>query len=99
MNKKGFYATLEILDQYDQYQRDSVSYPPMSLRAFFLALELEGSYYNAFTRVKNSLIKRNLIEIYRDKNTKKRFIFLTKKGRKLILQLKSIFQLLDGGEK
>lgn len=77
----GFYHTINILSLQN----------PMKLREFFEKLKKNGSYYNAFYRVKEALIQNDLIEIYNSSN-KIRMIKLTPKGIKFIQNLDFLMQ-------
>lgn len=65
--KIGFYQALELLNE-----------TPITLNQFHTDLHKIKSYYNAFRRVKEEMIKKGLIKIY--KENKHQLIKLTQKG-------------------
>lgn len=86
LKKTGFYKTLEIL-----------SGNPIILSKFYKRLFKNKSYYNAFSRIKDELISKDLIEIfYSVKNSyyKVRSIKLTQKGVRVKYTLKTLMKLV-----
>jgi len=83
--KIGFWETLTILAKNH--------FKPILLREFYKQLS-ETSYYNAFYRIKDVLLKHEIITIY--KSNKKRYIGLKTKGLTLIKCLYQCDNLLQG---
>lgn len=69
LNKKGFSNTVQILIQFNDHKAE--------IHEFFDELN-KFSYYNAFYRIKDTLIEKGLITIYR--NEGKKYIRLSKEG-------------------
>jgi len=86
LNKIGFYKTLRILDDIDG---------KISLKNFYARLN-EESYYNAFFRVKNPLLKAKLIRISRRTPNKKRTIEITERGKRVWALIGMIYDLTRG---
>ncbi|BDI54841.1 MAG: DNA-binding protein containing wHTH domain [Asgard archaea virus SkuldV2] len=87
LKKVGFYKTLEILDE----KGDG-----MTLRAFYEKLHESGSYNNAFHRVNDIMILKEIIEIYYGKvspGVKK--IKLTRKGMTIKQTLTALLELME----
>ncbi|MHA1338470.1 MAG: hypothetical protein ACTSRZ_00775 [Promethearchaeota archaeon] len=84
--KRGFFETLFALYGAKNYYA--------TLPEFFDRLEELGSYYNAFFRVKNDMIKHGLI-VYGRNRRKEKTIALTEKGIKIARILKKIELLLN----
>ena len=77
--KRGFWETINILD-----------HEPITLKLFYLSL----SYYNAFYRTKNLLIRKDIVNVYKD-DDKIKMIELTEKGEKIKSALDYISELLN----
>ncbi len=69
IRKLGFHQTLGIL---------SIQGKSITLRKFYEKLLEKGSFYNAFIRIKDEMISRDLIIIYYGEGNKR--IKLTAKG-------------------
>ncbi|MHA1821946.1 MAG: hypothetical protein ACTSU2_09185 [Promethearchaeota archaeon] len=83
--KKGFEETLYALSQFENYEAKELD--------FFKALKDNQSYLNAFYRVKDSMIKHNLIGYRLDEDNNK-IIFLTPQGVELSKKIKELEDLL-----
>jgi len=83
LNKRGLYNTFQVLSLFDNYRADKCS--------FYKKLN-EFSYYNSFLRIKNSLIKNNLLKI--DNHNIICYYELTSKGKEMFGLLKKIDMLL-----
>lgn len=83
--KIGFWETLTILAKNN--------FKPILLKEFYKQMS-KTSYYNAFYRIKEVLLKHEIITIY--KTDKKRYIGLKSKGLILIKCLYECDNLLDG---
>ena len=84
IKKKGFRDTFEVLTSYKNYKVDK--------HTFYNELN-KFSYYNSFFRVKEDLIGKGLIEI--ERNNKKKYIKLTKKGLSVYNKLVEIDDLIN----
>lgn len=84
--KRGFHETIFILYSAKNYS--------LILPIFFERLEEIGSYYNAFFRVKDELLKYELIEYKKNRN-KEKIIALTDKGIDIAQILKRIEMLIE----
>lgn len=86
LKKIGFYKTLEILDTKRRI---------MKLRTFYEILNKEHSYYNAFNRIKDTMIKKEVIEIYYGKTNGTKYIKLTQKGITIKQILNVLLELME----
>ncbi len=86
LRKIGFYRTLDILPG------DGGS---IKLSEFFAEL-IKSAYYNLFLRIKYELLKKNIIEIYRD-HREPRCIKLTKNGVVLKHLLRELIEQIEKG--
>lgn len=87
LKKIGFYKTLEILDE----KGDGTK-----LRTFYEKLHENGSYYNAFFRIKDTMILKEIIKIYYGKhNTGVKNIKLTTKGMTIKQTLIALLELME----
>ncbi len=86
LKKIGFYKTLEILDEKGGGTR---------LRTFYEKLHENGSYYNAFFRIKDIMILKEIIEIYYGKNNRVKNIKLTTKGMTIKQTLIALLELME----
>ena len=83
--KKGFCETLEILSNFKKQEaKQSV---------FFQALKDNKSYLNSFFRVKDDLLKHELIA-YKLDNDNDKVIYLSEKGKALFKKLNEIEKLI-----
>jgi hypothetical protein len=89
LKKKGFRDTMQVLTQFKNFETDK--------HTFYNELN-KFSYYNSFFRVKDDLIKRNLIKIEQN-NKKKKVIKLTDKGLEVYKKLVEINSLINGKAK
>ena len=89
LKKKGFRDTMQVLTQFKNFETDK--------HTFYNELN-KFSYYNSFFRVKDDLIKRNLIKIEQN-NKKKKVIKLTDKGLEVYNKLVEINSLINGKAK
>ncbi|MBD3256329.1 MAG: hypothetical protein GF383_14625 [Candidatus Lokiarchaeota archaeon] len=85
LKKKGFRDTFQVLMQFKSHKTDK--------HTFYNELN-RFSYYNSFFRVKDDMIEKGLIDIYRNNNNKK-YIQLTKKGLELYHKLEEINELIN----
>lgn len=81
----GFYKILEILN---------IQGRAISLRTFYERLLKKNSYYNAFYRIKDSMITRGIIEIYYEKTNHTKRIRLTKKGITIKQTVNALMELI-----
>jgi len=86
LKKIGLYKTLEILD---------IKGSAMKLRVFYDKLNKEDSYYNAFNRVKDTMIKTGIIKIYYGKTNRTKNIKLTLKGMTIKQTLNALLELME----
>ena len=86
MKKRGFSETLKVLGSFEK--KEAVQ------SKFFEKFEQNDSYYNAYLRVKNSLLKTSLIKFKLNDNNDK-VIYLTEKGQKVLRKMEEIEKLLD----
>lgn len=84
--KRGFHETLFALYSAQNYS--------LTLPEFFEKLEEQGSYYNAFFRIKSEMLKYDLLLNKKNRN-KEKVLALTQKGVDIVKILKSIDDLLD----
>jgi hypothetical protein len=84
--KRGFHETLFTLYGAQNYS--------LSLPEFFERLEEIGSYYNAFFRIKDDLIKYGIL-VTKKNRYKEKVLGLTKKGVMIAKILRNIDDLLD----
>ena len=83
LNKRGLYNTFKVLSFFDNFRADKYS--------FYEKLN-EFSYYNSFLRIKNALIKNELINVgYHNKTC---YYELTPKGKEMFILLKKLDNLL-----
>ncbi len=83
LNKQGVYNTFQVLSLFDNFRADKY--------AFYKKLN-EFSYYNSFLRIKNTLIKNELLKV--DNHNKTCYYELTSKGKEMLVLLKKIDELL-----
>ncbi|MFX1522412.1 MAG: hypothetical protein ACFFCC_02790 [Promethearchaeota archaeon] len=83
LNKQGLYNTFQVLSLFDDYRADKYT--------FYQKLN-EFSNYNSFLRIKNDLIKNELLNV--DNHNKNCYFELTVKGREMFVLLKKIDELL-----
>lgn len=88
LKKIGFYKTLNILSS------DGI---PIDIHEFYKVLNKEG-YHNQFLRIRNELLKRDIIFIQKN-NSGKRMINLTTNGIVLKLRMRDIIQQLEKEKK
>ena len=84
----GFHRTLEIL---------SITGRAITLRSFYerlLKKGEKGKYYNAFYRIKETLITKGVIEVFYEKTNKTKRIRLTRKGITVKQALEAIMELI-----
>ncbi len=84
--KRGFHETLFALYSAQNYS--------LTLPEFFEKLEEQGSYYNAFFRIKSEMLRYNILLNKKNRN-KEKVLALTQKGVDIVKILKSIDDLLD----
>jgi len=84
LKKKGFRDTFQVLTQFKEFKTDKHS--------FYNELN-KFSYYNSFFRVKEDLLDKGLINI--EKNDKKKYIKLTKKGIEVYNRLEEINKIIN----
>jgi hypothetical protein len=84
LKKKGFRDTFNVLTKFKDYQADK--------HTFYDELN-KFSYYNSFFRIKEELVKHNLIEII-EKNQKK-LIKLTQKGLEVYNKLLELSKIIS----
>ena len=84
--KRGFHETLFALYSAQNYS--------LTLPEFFEKLEEQGSYYNAFFRIKSEMLKYDILLNKKNRN-KEKVLALTQKGVDIVKILKSIDDLLD----
>lgn len=84
--KRGFHETLFALYSAQNYS--------LTLPEFFEKLEEQGSYYNAFFRIKPEMLKYDILLNKKNRN-KEKVLALTQKGVDIVKILKSIDDLLD----
>ncbi|MFW9895302.1 MAG: hypothetical protein ACFFD7_05810 [Candidatus Thorarchaeota archaeon] len=83
LNKQGLYNTFQVLSLFDNYRTDKYT--------FYQKLN-EFSNYNSFLRIKNDLIKNELLNV--DNHKKNCYFELTVKGREMFFLLKKLDELL-----
>ena len=83
LNKRGVYNTFQVLSLFDNFRADKCS--------FYKKLN-EFSYYNSFLRIKNTLIKNELLKI--DNHNASCYYELTSKGKEMFVLLKKLDELL-----
>lgn len=86
LKKVGFYGALEILN---------IQGRAITLRTFYERLLKKGLYYNAFIRIKETMITKEIIEIYYEKTNRTKRIRLTKKGMTIKQVLNSLLELME----
>ena len=84
--KRGFHETL-----YSLYTAQNYS---LTLPQFFEKLEEKDSYYNAFFRIKQEMLKYDIIS-YKKNRYKEKVLSLTKKGVGIVKILKNIDEFLS----
>ena len=85
IRKLGFYRILELL---------SIEGNSITLRKFYEKLLKQGSFYNAFIRIKDEMISKDLIIIYYGKTNGGKRIKLTGKGIVVKQALSGIMELI-----
>ena len=85
LKRIGFYTTLEVL---------SINGRAMSLRTFYERLLKRGLNYNTFIRVKESMILKEIIEIYYEKTNRTKRIRLTRKGITIKMTISALLELI-----
>jgi len=85
LKKIGFYKTLEILNNRGK---------SIALRKFYERLFKKKTYYNAFYRIKDEMISKELIAIYYDESDRVKRIKLTRKGILAKQTLKALVELI-----
>ncbi|MFX0105769.1 MAG: hypothetical protein ACFE75_09780 [Candidatus Hodarchaeota archaeon] len=83
LNKRGIYNTFQVLSQFDNFRANKYS--------FYKKLN-EFSYYNSFLRIKNILIKNDLLNV--DNHNKSCYYELTPKGIEMFGLLKELDELI-----
>ncbi len=84
--KRGFSDTLEVLNKFPK--KEAIQ------SEFFSSLEKVNSYPNTYFRVKDAMLKYKLIAYkLNDKNDK--VIYLTTKGKSLLVKIEQIEKLLE----
>ena len=86
MKKRGFSETLQTLAGFPE--KKAVQ------KEFFDRFEKEQSYYNAYLRVKDLLLKEGLIKFELNENNDK-VICLTDKGQKVFDKIMEIEKILN----
>lgn len=86
LKKVGFYKTLEILD---------IQGRAITLRTFYERLLKRGLYYNAFIRIKDAMMAKEIIEIYYEKTNRTKRIRLTRKGMTIKQTLNALLGLME----
>ena len=86
VKKRGFCETIEILNSFNNQEAVQSE--------FFQKLVESESYPNVFFRVKNELLKHNLIA-YKLNNSNEKVIFLTDKGKQIWGLINDIEHMLD----
>ncbi len=84
LRKIGFYRTLQILDYNGE---------PIDINRFYQKLRNEGGYNNQFLRIKEDLLKKDIIQIRKAINGN-RLINLTANGIVLKLRIRDIIHQL-----
>ena len=77
MKKRGFYETLNALAEFENYE---VNQPQ-----FFQKLEEMKSYYNAYLRVRQVMVEKDIIQFK---------LTLTEKGQQLFNKISEIKEIL-----
>ena len=85
MKKRGFSETLKVLGQFDNTEAVQSQ--------FFEKFEEANSYYNAYLRVKKSLLESDLIKFKLNDNNEK-VIYLTEKGKDVLNKLQEIENII-----
>jgi len=85
LKRVGFYKTLELLNTQGR---------AITLRTFYERLLKKGSYYNMFLRIKDTMITKEIIEIYYEKTNKTKRIRLTKKGITIKQTLNALLEVI-----
>jgi hypothetical protein len=84
--RRGFGETLQILGSFDNHEAIQSQ--------FFERFEKEGeSYYNAYLRVRKSLLDSGLIKFKLNENNEK-VIFLTDKGKRVLSKIDEIEKMI-----
>ena len=86
MKKRGFAETLQTLAGFKDFKAVQ--------KSFFEKFEKEQSYYNAYLRVKDILLKEDLIKFELNEENEK-VISLTEKGKDLYRKIEEIEALLS----
>jgi len=86
MKKRGFSETLTVLNSFDN--KEAVQ------ARFFEKFEESDSYYNAYLRVKKSLLDTGLIK-FKLNDANEKVIYLTEKGLKVLKKINEIEKLID----
>lgn len=86
MKKRGFSETLAVLNSFDN--KEAVQ------ARFFEKFEASDSYYNAYLRVKKSLLDTGLIK-FKLNDANEKVIYLTEKGLKVLKKINEIEKLID----
>ena len=86
MKKRGFSETLKVLGNFENQEAVQSK--------FFEKLEASESYYNAYLRIKKSMLDSALIKFKLNDNNEK-VIYLTEKGKKVLGKLEEIEKLIE----
>ena len=84
LKNKGFKNTIQVLGKFKNYRAER--------RKFYEEL-MKFSYYNSFYRIKGKLLEYDLINIKSFRG--KKYISLTKKGKKICEKLNEIYSILS----
>ncbi|MFX1302559.1 MAG: hypothetical protein ACFFBV_09575 [Promethearchaeota archaeon] len=83
LNKRGFFNTFQVLSQYKEYKAE---------KGEFYRTLIEFSNYNSFLRIKNKLLKIELIHL--EINNGEEYIGLTEKGKTVYESLVQLNNLI-----
>ncbi|MHA1720747.1 MAG: hypothetical protein ACTSWX_14335 [Promethearchaeota archaeon] len=86
MKKRGFSETLSVLDSFEKKEAVQAK--------FFEKFEASDSYYNAYLRVKKSLLDTGLIK-FKLNDANEKVIYLTEKGQKVLKKINEIEKLIE----